>query len=59
MLIATIFARHGTMTPVLRLKFDQGFNNCALADQPESVSAAQWRMRLDEDYAEAAKAFDV
>ena len=58
MLIATIFARHGDARSAseIRSRLQQ---LCALADQPESVSAAQWRMRLDEDSAEAAKAIDV
>jgi len=57
-LILTIFGDRSDRRSVFEIR-SRLLQLCALADQPDSVSAAQWRIRLEQDFPEAVKAFDL
>lgn len=57
-LILTIFGDRSDRRSVSEIR-SRLLQLCALADQRDSVSAAQWRIRLEQDFAEAVKAFDL
>jgi len=57
-LILTIFQDRSGRRSVSEIR-SRLLQLCALADQPDSVDAVRWRIRLEQDFVEAVKVFDL